>query len=143
MSDARPVWVVRGGDNNELASQIKSKNAVAIGWAAVDASKATTRDEVRHLFEAVAPAQATPNSIGQVFRFVNQVTLGDLILTPEKVNSSIHISRCAGACRFDPSVFGEYYPHVRTVEYLLAVPRSHFSPAVRNTLGSTLTVFQG
>ena len=137
------IWVVRGGDNNELASQVRSKHAVAIGWASAgDVSAAKTREEMRQQLESAQPGSGTPNAVGQMFRFVNEIIVGDYILTPERATKTVHISRCAGVYRFDPSVFGDSYPQVRPVEYLKTVPRRIFSQTVRNTLGSVLTVFR-
>lgn len=41
------VWVVRGGDNNELAAQVKVKQAVAIGGGSQPVAAAETREAVR------------------------------------------------------------------------------------------------
>ena len=137
------VWVVRGGNYNELAGQVKAKQAVAISWSAVgDVSKIQSRDELKAAMEEVEPGSGTPDSVGQVFRFANDIQADDYILTPEKITSEIHISRCKGPYKFDPSLFGHDYPHIRPVEYLKAVPRNDFPQSVRNTLGSTLTVFR-
>jgi len=142
MAEAR-VWVVRGGDNNELASQVRSKKAVAVGWgAAGDVSKIGTREELRAAMDGAVPGLATPSSVGQLFRFAREIERGDYILTPERITSEIHISRCSGPYGYDPSVFSLDYPHIRPVEYLKSVPRGHFPQTVRNTLGSTLTVFR-
>ncbi|MGB6837480.1 MAG: restriction endonuclease [Dehalococcoidia bacterium] len=137
------VWVVRGGDYNELASQVKVKQAVAIGWAAVgDVSKIETREELKTAMEEADPGSGTPNSVGQVFRFAKEIEPGDYILTPEKLTAEIHVSRCKGPYRCDPTMFSPDYPQVRPVEYLKPVPRSFFPQSIRNTLGSTLTVFR-
>lgn len=137
------VWVVRGGNYNELASQVKVKRAVAIGWSSVsDVSSIATREELKAAMEAAEPGSGTPGSVGQVFRFAKEIEPGDYILTPEKVTAEIHISRCNGPYRYDPVVFGPEYPHTRPVEYLNAVGRGYFPQSVRNTLGSTLTVFR-
>lgn len=137
------VWVVRGGDNNELASQVKTKHAVALGWANVpDIHGAASRDHLRHLMEEASPGSATPNAVGQLYRFLSDIAVGDYVLTPEKATSTIHVSKCMGDYRYDASVFGESYAHVRPVEYLKTVPRSAFPQTVRNTLGSVLTVFR-
>ena len=141
--ESRSVWVVRGGDNNELAAQVRTKSAVAIGWTmAGDISKVETRVELHERMEREEPGSGTPVSVGQLYRFAKDMVVGDYVLTPEKATSVIHISRCAGAYRFDPKVFGEQYPQVRPVEYLKSVPRKVFPQSVRNTLGSTLTVFR-
>lgn len=143
MTDVPAVWVVRGGDNNELAALVKTKNAVAIGWAEVpDVTGVTTRDELRQIVELTLPGGATPNAVGQLFRYAKEIRKGDFVLTPEKSTSTIHITRAQGPYRFDPTIFGETYPHVRPVEYLKSVPRSLFPQSVRNTLGSVLTVFR-
>lgn len=90
------VWVVRGGNYNELASQVKVKRAVAIGWSSVsDVSNMNTRDELKAAMEGSEPGSGTPGSVGQVFRFANEIEPGDYILTPEKVTAEIHISRLA------------------------------------------------
>lgn len=137
------VWVVRGGNNNELASQVKSKHAVAIGWSSVgDVSKIASRDELRAAMEAAEPGSGTPGAVGQLYRFAREINADDYILTPEKITAEIHISKCAGPYKYDPSVFGPDYPHIRPVEYFKAAPRRHFTQIVRNTLGSTLTVFR-
>lgn len=137
------VWVVRGGDNNELAAQVALKQAVAIGWSAVgDVSALTSRDAIRQRMEETQPGSGTPNSVGQVYRFVNEIKSDDLILTPERATRRIHVSRCSGDYRCDPHLFGSDYPQVRPVTYLGSVERSSFPVTVRNTLGSVLTVFR-
>lgn len=143
MSEHERVWVVRGGDFNELAAQVAVKHAVAIGWTTVgDVSCLHTRDAIRSKMEEAQPGSATPNAVGQVYRFAQEIKLGDFILTPERATRRIHISQCTGDYRYDPSVFGHDYPHVRPVDYLRWVERASFPVTVRNTLGSTLTVFR-
>jgi restriction system protein len=136
------VWVVKGGDNNELANRIKKEGHVAINWPLGDASGMRTRDSIKKALEEVEPESASPISVGQVFRFVNEIGVGDYILTPERALRVIHVSRCSGPYRYDPSVFVSGYPHVRPVEYVAAIPRSQFPQTVRNTLGSLLAVFR-
>jgi restriction system protein len=134
---------VRGGDNNELAALIKTKHAVAIGWSeAGDVSSLTSKEALRERLESEAPNIATPNGVGQLYRFVREITIGDIILTPEKATAQVHVTRCTGEYRFDPSIFGDYYPQTRAVEYVKSVTKADFPAPVRNTLGSLLTVFR-
>ena len=143
MMDQTAVWVVRGGNNNELASQVKPRNAVAIGWSSVgDIAKISSRDELRDAMESSDPGSGTPGSVGQLYRFAREIKIGDYILTPEKITAEIHISKCTEPYKYDASIFGSDYPHIRPVEYLNAAPRKYFTQTVRNTLGSTLTVFR-
>ena len=143
MTSSVNVWVVRGGNDNELAALVPQKGAVAIGWAPeFDLSAVTDRDSLRMKLEEVSPGSGTPAAVGQIFRFVKVIKPSDFVLTPEKATKKIHVSRCAGNYKFDPAVFGEAYPHIRPVEYLKSVERNAFPVTVRNTLGSTLTVFR-
>lgn len=138
-----PVWVVRGGDNNELASQVPKKGVVAIGWGAVGDLKALpTRERIQAELERSEPGSGTANSVGQLFRFANAIAVGDYILTPEGLTKTVHVSRCDGDYRFDPTVFGETYPHVRPVTFVRSIKRDAFPVTVLNTLGSLLTVFR-
>lgn len=142
MSDPA-VWVIKGGDNNELGAQIKTKGAVAIGWAEVgDVSGIETREQFRNAMESKSTDGAPPVAVGMLYRFVREIQPGDYVLTPERATSRIHISRCVGPYKHDPLVFGSYYPQTRPIEYLGDVPRKYFSVPVRNTLGALLTVFR-
>lgn len=143
VSTVERVWVVRGGDYNELAAQVATKQAVALGWDAVgDVSSIKTRDDLREKMEEAEPGSGTPNSVGQMYRFVNEIQIGDFILTPERATKQVHISRCTGGYQFDPTIFSGDYPQVRPVNYLRSVARGSFPVTVRNTLGSILTVFR-
>jgi restriction system protein len=143
MTKSKRVWVVRGGDNNELASQVKEKRAIGIGWDAVqDVSDVQSRDELRQRLEEALPGSGSPNAVGQLFRFVREIQPGDYVLTPEKSTSTIHISQCSGDYRHDVGIFGDTYAHIRPLDYLKTVPRKVFPQTVRNTLGSVLTVFR-
>ncbi len=97
------MWVGRGGNYNELASQVKVTQAVAIGWSSVaDVSNIAIREELKAAMEGSEPGSGTPDSVGQVFRFAKEIDPGDYILTPEKITREIHVSRCSGAYQYDP-----------------------------------------
>lgn len=92
--------------------------------------------------EASEPGSGTPSAVGQLYRFAKEINTGDYVLTPEKITGEIQVSRCTGPYKYDSSVFSSDYPHIRPVEHLKAAPREYFTQTVRNTLGSTLTVFR-
>lgn len=143
MIEATVVWVVRGGDNNELAAQVPTKGVVAIGWtSAQDLSTCATRDDIRQMMERSQPGTGTSNAVGQLYRFAKDIAEGDFILTPEKATKRVHVSRCTGPYAYSDSPYGAQYPHTRPVEYIASVERSIFPQTVRNTLGSVLTVFR-
>ena len=143
MEAAAAVWVVRGADTNEIAAQFERKGAVAIGFSnMIDLDAVRTRQGIAAQLEINQPGSGTPSTVGQLYRFANGIRVGHVVLIPDKVTKRIHVSRCAGPYRLDPSTFGAFYPHVLPVDYVAAVERSRFPVTVRNTLGSVLTVFR-
>lgn len=140
---AAAVWVVRGGDSNEIAAQVERKGAVGIGFSnVIDLAAVRTREALSEQLEIDQPGNGTPSTVGQLFRFANEIREGDIVLTPDKATKRIHVGRCAGRYRLDSSTFGETYPHVLPIQYVSAVERARFPVTVRNTLGSVLTVFR-
>jgi len=128
----RKVWVVRGGNNNEIIDIVESQGIVALGLYIVgDVSGLKTRDEFR---------ERNPKS-DQLFRFVHEMQIGDTVLTPNKATRRALVGRIKGEYRYDPSIADGEYPHVRDVEWQGSISRDDMSPKFRNSMGSTLTVF--
>lgn len=146
MTTPEQVWMVRAGDNNELATQVEQKNAVAIGWSDMkDLSNLKTREQFKERYRQVYPDDSlyrTAVNAGQVYRFVREIKSGNYVLTYDKAAREILIGLADGEYQFDLTLFGERYPHIRKVNWLRRVSRDSFSKSARNSLGSVLTVFQ-
>lgn len=128
----RKVWVVRGGNNNEIIDIVECKSIVALGLYIVgDVSGLKTREEFR---------ERNPKS-DQLFRFVHEMQIGDMVLTPNKATRRALVGKIKGDYRFDPSIADGEYPHVRDVEWQGSISRDDMSPSLKNSMGSTLTVF--
>lgn len=146
MTIPKHLWMVRAGDNNELANQVEDKQAVAIGWAEMgDLSGLKTRAQFKERYRQVYPDDSlyrTAVNAGQIYRFVCEIEAGNYVLTYDKANREIIIGQAEGSYEYKPTLFGEAYPHVRKVNWLKRVSRDSFSMPARNSLGSVLTVFQ-
>lgn len=146
MSEPEHVWVVRSGNDNEIANEVWDKNAVAIGWFELgDLSDLNTREAVkaryREVYETNSKYRVGVNS-GQLFRFSHKIKQGDYILTYIKSSREIYIGIVDSPYFYKPGYFSvDSYAHVRKVNWLKAVSRDDFSAAARNSLGSTLTMF--
>lgn len=140
------AWMVRAGNDNELASQVEAKNAVAIGWHEMgDVTGLATREAFKEAYRSAYPEHSdgrTNVGAGQIFRFACGISEGDYVLTYIKDSREILIGRVIGPYEFRPDLFSPDYPQVRHVQWLKRVSRDDFSTAARNSLGSTLTVFQ-
>ena len=148
MTKPKHAWMIRAGNDNELASHLEKANVVAIGWEAMgDLSGLNTRE----LFKAKY-IEAYPNhslgrinvNAGQVYRFVRDIKESDYALTYLKDSREVLIGQVTGPYEYKPDLFDDLsqeYPQTRPVQWLKQVSRDDFSAAARNSMGSTLTVF--
>jgi restriction system protein len=145
MTEPKHAWMVRAGDNNELADLVEDRNAMAIGWFEMgDLSDLRTREQFKSRYQEAFhdESQSRTNvNTGQVYRFACVIGEGDYVLTYDKASRELLIGLMEGPYEHDLQVFSSRYPHVRRVKWLKRVSRDNFSAPARNSLGSTLTVF--
>lgn len=140
------IWGIHGGRTGDADSLFLKKNCVAIGWAKMgDLSKITPdRDGFKTAVAKTYPDAkpgAIPNNAGQLYRFVHEIQVGDLIVYPSKRDRQIHIGSVEGKYRYDPSV-EEGYPNLRSVKWLKALPRTNFTQGALYEIGSAMSLFQ-
>jgi restriction system protein len=145
MTKPKHAWMVRAGNNNELADQVEDKHAIAIGWSEMgDISNLETRTQFKARCQErlpdYSPAKVAVNA-GQVYRFAREMAEGDYVLTYDKASRELLIGLLVGPCEYVPDVFSGQYPYVRRVDWLKRISRDKFSAPARNSLGSILTVF--
>ncbi len=138
-------WVVRAGAQGELDKTFLKDGLLAIGWTQVgDVGLLKTREKVKAAMAKAYP-EHKPGAIsvnaGQVFRFAMEMTEGDLIIYPSKIDGHYHLGEVTGPYRFDTSQSKEY-PHRRRVKWLKTVGREMLSLGARHEANSIMTVFQ-
>jgi restriction system protein len=142
------AWMIRAGDDNELADQIEREEAVAIGWDEIDQdlstfhNRAAFKARYREAHPDHSDGRVAVNG-GQLYRFVCEVDIGHWVLTYIKASRELLIGIIVGDYEYRPDGggFGPSYPHRREVQWLKRVSRDDFSQAARNSMGSTLTIF--
>jgi restriction system protein len=145
MKDAT-IWGLHGGKTGDADSLFLKKNFVAIGWAKMgDLSKIGPDREafkaaVAKMYPDAKPG-AIPTNAGQLYRFVHEIQVGDLVVYPSKRDRQIHIGRIEGGYRYDPSL-EENYPNLRPVKWLKALPRTDFTQGALYEVGSAMGLFQ-
>ena len=140
------LWGIHGGRTGDADELFLKKNVIAIGWAKVgDLSKLQPNREAFRDRVAAAYPEKKPGSIpvnaGQLFRFVHEMSSGDLVTYPSKRDRRIHIGRVAGEYHYDTST-EPGYPQVRQVKWLASVPRTQFSQGALYEIGSAMSLFQ-
>ena len=119
---------------------------IAIGWHELgDVSKlAPTRQAFKEAYVVAIPGSkpgTVPVSAGQIFRFVHEMQVGDIVVYPSRHDRMIHIGRVAGTYKFIVDAIEEY-PHRRPVDWLTHVSRDEFSQNALYEIGAAMTLFR-
>jgi restriction system protein len=141
VSAATPtVWLVRAGRRGRYAADFLAQQVVAIGWPAVGdlagRDRANLVDAVRQQYGE----KGAPGIAGILFRFANQMTIGDLVLTPDSETRELHGGRVVGDYRHDSDALLPDYPNVRPVQWTKRFSRDELPKRILYQLGSLLTL---
>jgi restriction system protein len=136
------LWTVRAGKNGEQEQICLDEGLITVGWNDLpDLKTFKTRDEIfnsyQALYEETSNVKAGINA-GQLWRFVNEISIGDLIALPSKIQPSIHIGNVIGEYRYQQKT--ENVIHWRPVKWLKTIPRTEFDQDLLYSFGSLLTV---
>lgn len=118
---------------------------ITIGWHNMgDLSKLErTREAFKDKFrqkDKTAKIGAIPVQAGVLFRFANDMQIGDLVAYPSKTDRMIHIGKVTSDYQYLPDAPCKC-PHRREVQWLIHVSRSEFSQSALHEIGSAITLF--
>ena len=145
------VWGVHMGRHHGTAPI--DKNYVAIGWhemgdlREIPNNKEAFKAKYQQTFPNHKPG-AIPVCAGVLFRFLHEMQIGDIVVYPSKEDRHVNIGTISGEYRFNPKATAEEgaegyeESHLRSVEWKASLPRTDFSQAALNTIGSALTLFK-
>ena len=146
MSNDVTVWGIHGGRTGDANTLFLEGHVVGLGWPAMGdlGQLGSNRDAFKTKLAEAYPKKkpnAIPNNAGQLFRFVHEVKVGDLVSYPSKNDRKVHIGRIDGEYEYRPAV-SKAYPHHRKVTWLAHIPRTRFSQGALYEIGSALSFFQ-
>jgi restriction system protein len=135
------------GDGGRLYEDFREKDVAAIGWSdlAEHARKGMSREQLKTMYRRWHPEAkpgAVTSAVSQVWRFINEVQTGDRIATYSPANRTYLLGQVKGEALFHPEWADLDMSLARAVEWQHEVARDALSPAAKNSLGSTLTLFQ-
>jgi Restriction endonuclease len=139
------VWVVRAGEGLRFLPWFDSESVVGIGWSELPVSPLKmSRYELAELMRATYPNASVAtiaNYTGQVWNFVNTISLSDVVVVPLKASRTFRIGRVAG-----PAERRKSLPElcaVRPVEWdAKEVASQVLAEDLRSALGPRMTVFR-
>lgn len=140
------LWGIHAGRTGDADRLFLKKNRVALGWSKLgDLAKLKADREV--FKAAIAQAYpdkkpgAIPNNAGQLFRFVHEMKVGDVVVYPSKGDRQVHLGRVESSYAYDPKT-EPGYSHTRAVKWVRVMPRSRFTQGALYEIGSSMSLFQ-
>lgn len=140
------VWGIHAGKTGDAESLFLKKNYVALGWEKLGnpSEYKPSREYFKKKMAEAYPEMKTgalPVAAGQVFRFIHELKIGDVVVYPSKNDRQIHIGIVEGEYKYDPSLGGGY-PNLRRVKWSKSIPRTSFTQGALYEIGSAMAFFQ-
>ena len=146
------VWVIRAGRSGEFEDFALREDVAVIGFdfqqsVAEFADRAellnALRDETRYQDLSIHKVRSAAS---QLWRFANEIQMGDMIFMPRKRPKVVSVGYAAGDYHFRPDLadlLQSAVYHARGVEWKASdVPRFNFDDDLLNSINGQLTVFQ-
>lgn len=141
----KTIWGIHAGKGGTEENLFLNKNVIAIGWAAMgDLSLLRGREAVKSKYSQSYPNAkkgAIPVASGQLYRFVNEISKGDLVAYLSPVSRELNIGEIVGDYEYNPDL-SSGCPNQRKVKWLKSVPRKNFSQGALYEISSAMTLFQ-
>lgn len=143
MSDNTIVWGIHMGAH--VGSYPIEQNYVAIGWevlgdlSQLPKDRNAIKEQVLSAYPDVKPG-AIPVWAGVLYRFINEISIGDFVVYPSKSDRLVNIGKIVSHYYYETNV-KDNYPNRRKVEWLGHFPRDQFSQAALYEIGSAVTLF--
>lgn len=142
----RTAWGIHAGKTGDADTLFIEQNCVAIGWPDMGnlSELPDKREAFKNRMTERHPAMKSGTiraSHGQLYRFIYEMKLGDIVIYPSKRDRIIHIGEVKGAYRYNID-HKMSYPHQRSVKWLKKLPRTNFTQGALYEIGSALSFFQ-
>ncbi len=141
----KTMWMVRSASGGRLADEFVELNVVAIGWGDIgNLNQYKTKSEILSAVKENWPDWSDGrhmSSASQLERFRTKLDEGDNVITYDSSRRLYHIGIITGAYQYAPDLLVPL-ENIRQVKWIGRVDRDSLSLSARNTLGSTLTLFQ-
>jgi hypothetical protein len=137
-------WIIRAGEKGEQENTAIENNLVTIAWNELpDISGVSDKLSLKRLWQKVYPhhkkAEAA-NMMGQVWDFLKQIEIGDLVGLPLKSRPSLKVGEVQSDYQFRHITNDT--KHIRIVKWFGDIPKSEIDQDLIKSLGTYKTVFR-
>lgn len=142
--NAKAMWMVRAGEGSQFITEFIDESMIAIGWGELGRlQKGVGREELMKRVTEVWPADnrfKVANSAGQIYRFINEIAIGDGVVTYDSGRRIYLVGKVASDLVYAEGA-SQYLRYQRKVGWEAEVPRDPLSVSTKNTLGAIQTLF--
>lgn len=141
------MWMVRS-DGGKRYDDFRDLTAVGIGFPEIakSAQDGSDRKALLAAYVAARPGikqHSAMSAASQVYRFVNEISVDDLVVTYSPTNRRYLVGAVRAACTYQPDRTNLGMDLSRAVDWLpIEVDRDRLTVRTRNSLGSVMTVFK-
>lgn len=136
------IW----GIHNDQSLDLIAGSFISIGWSelgdlsAQQFDRSSLKDKLSLAFPE-AKAGAIPVWAGVLVRFMYDMNIGDLVVSPDRATRTINIGRISGDYFYDSTA--SVHPNRRPIQWLKTnIPRSDLPASALNEIGSAITLFE-
>ena len=135
--------MIRAGAGAKLVDRFLEDNQVAIGWndlGPIDSgvSRQEIADRVSETWPSYKKGKVAIVA-GQIYRFINEIQIGDRVVTYDPGRRVYALGTIKSDVRFDPNI--NELARIRNVSWDAEVSRDDVSVTSKNTLGAISTLF--
>lgn len=140
-------WVIRAGRMGEFEDFVLSEGVYCVGFyhersVADFPDYESLRDYIYEQSDAFSLQQAASQA-SQMWRFANDMQVGEMIVLLRKSPRVIAVGRIVGNYKYNPDASQSPLPHTRKVEWSVKdVPRANFDEDLKYLFNSRFTVSQ-
>lgn len=141
------MWVCRAGQNGEYYQLLFDSKKLFLPWEnfQVDLKNIVLMNDIKKIVsneKGTENKTSISNWAGQLFAFVHNMKIGDLVMVPNKYSQNFTLVRINGEYEYYPSGFGELH-HARSVDILIKnIPKEVFQQNVLYSMRAYRTLFK-
>lgn len=139
------LWLVRAGSHGEHEQKFLDEGRIYVAWDGLDVNLAAlgNRQELIQVLEERFPDEkpkALINWSSQVWSFGHEMSPGDWVVMPSKLQRGIYFGEIKSGYQFEPDGPDPYF-HWRSLDWFSGlIPRSAFPQDLLYSFGAFLTI---
>jgi len=112
-----PLWMVRAGRHGEQEQAAIDNGFVTIGWNELSQPfRNKNQGRIEEIIQRGVPWRMTiANEVGEIWRFLKEINIGDLVALPLKNQSAIAVGKVTGSYEYRKD-FRDIIRHLRKVD---------------------------